>query len=115
MRCCPPFYGMTTDGGRRAPARFTRARERLYRLPPIAGEVAAVTGFPELLDGRVKTLPPRVHAAILARRDKPYHMEQLELHGVKPIDMVVCNLYPFEAVVAKGASHDEIVENIDIG
>ena len=78
-------------------------------------EVSALTGFPELLDGRVKTLHPKVHAAILARRDKPYHIEQLEHHGVKPIDMVVCNLYPFEAAVARRAPHEEVIENIDIG
>ncbi len=78
-------------------------------------EVSAVTGFPELLDGRVKTLHPKIHAALLARRDKPYHMEQLELHKIRPIDMVVCNLYPFDATVARGAPHEEVIENIDIG
>ena len=90
------------------------ARELHAAQIPVT-EVSAVTGFPELLDGRVKTLHPRVHAALLARRDKPYHMEQLEHHGVKPIDMVVVNLYPFEAAVARKASHEEIIENIDIG
>jgi len=78
-------------------------------------EVSAVTGFPELLDGRVKTLHPKVHAALLAQRDKPYHMEQLDRHKIRPIDMVVCNLYPFEAAVARGAPHEEVIENIDIG
>jgi phosphoribosylaminoimidazolecarboxamide formyltransferase/IMP cyclohydrolase len=78
-------------------------------------EVSALTGFPELLDGRVKTLHPKVHAALLARRDKPYHMDQLDLHKIRPIDMVVCNLYPFDATVARGAPHEEVIENIDIG
>ncbi len=90
------------------------ARELHSAQIPVT-EVSALTGFPELLDGRVKTLHPRVHAALLARRDKPYHMEQLEHHGVKPIDMVVVNLYPFEAAVARKATHEDIVENIDIG
>jgi phosphoribosylaminoimidazolecarboxamide formyltransferase/IMP cyclohydrolase len=90
------------------------ARELHASQIPVT-EISAVTGFPELLDGRVKTLHPNVHAAILARREKPYHMEQLETHGVKPIDMVVCNLYPFQAAVARKASHEDIVESIDIG
>lgn len=79
-------------------------------------EVAEVTGFPEMLDGRVKTLHPRIHGGILARRDLPEHMAQLELHGIKPIDMVVVNLYPFEATVARaGCTEQEAVEQIDIG
>ena len=79
-------------------------------------DIAEVTGFPEILDGRVKTLHPRVHAGILAVRDNPEHAATLRGQGITPIDLVVCNLYPFEATVAKaGASHEEIVENIDVG
>src|SRR5437868_3830927 len=77
--------------------------------------VAEVTGFPELLDGRVKTLHPRIHAGILADRRKPEHVRQLEEHGIRPFDLVVVNLYPFRETVASGASPDEIVEQIDIG
>src|SRR5579884_1945197 len=79
-------------------------------------DIAEITGFPEMLDGRVKTLHPRVHGGILAIRDNPQHMNTLQQHGIQPIDMVVCNLYPFEATVAKaGSTHEEIIENIDIG
>src|SRR5437588_3383883 len=79
-------------------------------------DIAEVTGFPEILDGRVKTLHPHIHAAVLAVRDNPQHMETLRQHRIAPIDLVVCNLYPFEATAAKpGAGHAEIVENIDIG
>src|SRR5438477_11078786 len=79
-------------------------------------DISEVTGFPEIMDGRVKTLHPRVHAGILAVRDNPQHMAVLAEHKIGPIDLVVCNLYPFEATVARaGASHEEIVENIDVG
>src|SRR5947209_15559841 len=79
-------------------------------------DVSDVTGFPEMLDGRVKTLHPRVHGGVLAVRDNPAHAAALREHGIEPIDLVVCNLYPFEATVAKpGVGHDEVVENIDIG
>jgi phosphoribosylaminoimidazolecarboxamide formyltransferase/IMP cyclohydrolase len=79
-------------------------------------DISEVTGFPEILDGRVKTLHPRVHAGILAVRDNPQHQATLREHGIGPIDLVVCNLYPFEATVARpGSSHEDIVENIDIG
>jgi len=79
-------------------------------------EVAEVTGFPEMLDGRVKTLHPKVHAGILARRDVPEHMKAIKDMGIEPIDMVVVNLYPFKQTVLKeGATLEEIVENIDIG
>jgi phosphoribosylaminoimidazolecarboxamide formyltransferase / IMP cyclohydrolase len=79
-------------------------------------DISDVTGFPEILDGRVKTLHPRVHAGILAVRDNPQHQATLREQGIAPIDMVVCNLYPFEATVARpGSSHEDIVENIDIG
>jgi phosphoribosylaminoimidazolecarboxamide formyltransferase/IMP cyclohydrolase len=79
-------------------------------------DISEVTGFPEILDGRVKTLHPRIHAAILAVRDNPLHMATLQAQGIAPIDLVVCNLYPFEATRARpGSSHDDIIENIDIG
>lgn len=78
-------------------------------------EVSSYTGFPEILNGRVKTLHPLIHGGILARRDDPKHQEQLRLHRIKPIDLVVVNLYPFRETVAKGATLDEAVEQIDIG
>src|SRR6516164_9476841 len=79
-------------------------------------DVADVTGFPEMLGGRVKTLHPHVHGGILAVRDDPAHADALKKHGIGYIDLVVCNLYPFEATVAKeGVGHDEVIENIDIG
>ena len=81
---------------------------------PVTG-VSQATGFPEILDGRVKTLHPKVHAGILARRDDPKHRAALEEHGVAPIDVVVVNLYPFEEKVAKGCSFEDAVENIDVG
>jgi phosphoribosylaminoimidazolecarboxamide formyltransferase / IMP cyclohydrolase len=79
-------------------------------------DISEVTGFPEILDGRVKTLHPRVHGGLLAVRDNPEHVATLQAQGIAPIDLVVCNLYPFEATVAKpGVSHEEVVENIDVG
>ncbi len=78
-------------------------------------DVAELTGFPEMLDGRVKTLHPKIHGGILALRENPEHLKQIGAHGIVPIDLVVVNLYPFEATVARGASFEEIVENIDIG
>src|ERR1700742_531280 len=78
-------------------------------------EVAELTGFPEMLDGRVKTLHPGVHGGILHIRDNPEHAETVKKHGIEPIDLVVVNLYPFEATVARGGSHEQIIENIDIG
>ena len=77
--------------------------------------VEQVTGFPECLDGRVKTLHPAVHAGILADRRRPEHVQQLEDLGIAPFDLVVVNLYPFTETVASGASPDECVEQIDIG
>ena len=77
--------------------------------------VSTVTGFPEILDGRVKTLHPLVHGGILARRDVESHLAALEKHGIAPVDVVVVNLYPFEDKVAKGASFEVAVENVDIG
>jgi phosphoribosylaminoimidazolecarboxamide formyltransferase/IMP cyclohydrolase len=87
----------------------------------IAGTGAAVrdisdlTGFPEMMDGRVKTLHPKVHGGLLAVRDNPSHKAAMDQHQIDAIDLVVVNLYPFEATVAKGASYDETIENIDIG
>jgi phosphoribosylaminoimidazolecarboxamide formyltransferase/IMP cyclohydrolase len=79
-------------------------------------EVAEVTGFPEMLDGRVKTLHPMVHGGLLARRDVPAHMQALKDHGIATIDLLVVNLYPFEATVAKpGCTLEDAIENIDIG
>ena len=79
-------------------------------------EVADYTGFPEMLDGRVKTLHPKVHGGILARRDFPEHMAKLAEHGIPTIDMVVVNLYPFQATVAQGTcTLEDAIENIDIG
>ncbi len=77
-------------------------------------EVSEHSGFPEILDGRVKTLVPQIHGGILGRRDLPEHRAQMEAHGIAPIDLVVVNLYPFETTVARGAPYDECVENIDI-
>jgi phosphoribosylaminoimidazolecarboxamide formyltransferase / IMP cyclohydrolase len=79
-------------------------------------EVAQVTGFPEILDGRVKTLHPAVHGGLLARRDQPAHMHALEEHGIQPIDVVAVNLYPFrEAAARRDAKPDDVIEQIDIG
>jgi len=78
-------------------------------------EVADYTGFPEIMDGRVKTLQPKIHGGILAVRGDPEHRQAMETHGIGPIDLVAINLYPFEDTVAGGAGWDECVENIDIG
>ncbi len=78
-------------------------------------DVSKHTGFPEMMDGRVKTLHPLVHGGILALRDSPEHRSAMEAHGIKPIDLVVVNLYPFESTVAKGAGFAECIETIDIG
>ena len=79
-------------------------------------EVADHTGFPEMLDGRVKTLHPKVHGGLLARRDFPEHMAALKTHDIATIDLLVVNLYPFEATVAKpGCTLEDAIENIDIG
>src|SRR3954471_2998403 len=79
-------------------------------------DISELTGFPEILDGRVKTLHPAIYAGLLARRDKPEHMKTLAEHNLPEIDLVVCNLYPFEQTVAKpGVTEAEAIENIDIG
>jgi phosphoribosylaminoimidazolecarboxamide formyltransferase/IMP cyclohydrolase len=77
--------------------------------------VEEVTGFPEMLGGRVKTLHPKIHGGILADRRKPEHEEELRTHGIEPFDLVVVNLYPFRETVASGAGLDDVIENIDIG
>jgi phosphoribosylaminoimidazolecarboxamide formyltransferase/IMP cyclohydrolase len=78
-------------------------------------DVSDLTGFPEMMDGRVKTLHPKVHGGLLAIRDDAAHAASMRDHGIAPIDLLVVNLYPFEATVAKGAGYDDCVENIDIG
>ena len=78
-------------------------------------DVSDHTGFPEILDGRVKTLVPQIHGGILGRRDDPAHVAQMAEHKIAPIDLVVSNLYPFEATLASGASDEDCIENIDIG
>ncbi len=96
---------IATDGTRRA----------LAEAGIEATAVSDVTGFPEMLDGRVKTLHPAIHAGILARRDVPEHMAKLTEHGFTPIDIVVISLYPFVETVARGADAATTIENIDIG
>ena len=88
---------------------------KLRELGHEVRDVSDLTGFPEMMDGRVKTLHPKVHGGLLGVRDNPEHAAAMERHGIEPIDLVVVNLYPFEATVARGASRDEIIENIDIG
>lgn len=79
-------------------------------------EVSEYTGFPEMLDGRVKTLHPKVHAGVLARRDLPEHIKTLHDHKIPAIDLVVVNLYPFEQAIAQeGCTLEHAIENIDIG
>ena len=78
-------------------------------------DVADVTGFPEMMDGRVKTLHPNVHGGLLALRDDDEHLVAMAAHGIEPIDLLISNLYPFEATVARGGSAADCIENIDIG
>src|SRR3954452_14961909 len=91
-------------------ARYLRETCRL----PVT-DVADVTGFPEMMDGRIKTLHPKIHGGLLAVRDNPDHVAAMEAHGIGAIDLVVVNLYPFLQTVMKGAERPEIIENIDIG
>ena len=81
----------------------------------VVRDISDLTGFPEMMDGRVKTLHPKVHGGLLAVRDNAEHLASMAEHAIGAIDLVVVNLYPFAATVAKGASRDEIIENIDIG
>src|SRR5919198_5829101 len=78
-------------------------------------DVAELTGFPEMMDGRVKTLHPKVHGGLLAIRSDQSHVAAMETHGIRPIDLAVVSLYPFEDTVARGAGYADCVENIDIG
>ena len=78
-------------------------------------DVSDLTGFPEMMDGRVKTLHPAVHGGLLFRRDNPDHVSAAAAHGIEPIDLIWINLYPFEDTVRRGGSHEECIENIDIG
>src|SRR3954453_21146417 len=78
-------------------------------------DVSELTGFPEMMDGRGKTLHPKVHGGLLAIRGNAEHAKSMKDHGIAPIDLLVVNLYPFEAAVAKGAGFEECIENIDIG
>jgi len=78
-------------------------------------DVSEITEFPEMMDGRVKTLHPRVHGGLLALRDNDEHVAAMKDHGIGGIDLLVVNLYPFEAALARGADYDEMIENIDIG
>ncbi|MEM8826334.1 MAG: bifunctional phosphoribosylaminoimidazolecarboxamide formyltransferase/IMP cyclohydrolase, partial [Pseudomonadota bacterium] len=78
-------------------------------------DIDDLTGFPEMMDGRVKTLHPKVHGGLLAVRDNDEHRAAMAAHDIAPIDLVVVNLYPFAETVARGADRDEIIENIDIG
>src|SRR6202521_1609811 len=78
-------------------------------------DISELTGFPEMMDGRVKTLHPKVHGGILAIRDDRAHSASMREHAIAPIDLLVVNLYPFEATVEKGADFEECIENIDIG
>src|SRR6185295_1097428 len=92
----------------------TAAALRAGKVPVL--EVEKVTGFPELLDGRVKTLHPAIHAALLARRQLPEHVAALTKHGIIRIDLVAVNLYPFQATIAQeGAYLEDALENIDVG
>src|SRR5437016_11197804 len=79
-------------------------------------DVSDVTGFPEMMDGRIKTLHPKIHGALLGLRDNPAHVAAMREHGIEPIDMVVVNLYPFEQTIAReGVGLEEAIEQIDIG
>src|ERR1700712_4476062 len=78
-------------------------------------DISEVTGFPEMMDGRVKTLHPKVHGGLLSLRDKKDHADAMTAHGIEGIDLLVSNLYPFEATVAKGAAFADTIEQIDMG
>src|ERR1700761_5490162 len=94
----------------------TGGTAKALRDAGLAGaDVSEITHFPEMMDGRVKTLHPNVHGGLLALRDKPDHTASMKEHGIEGIDLLVCNLYPFEATVARGADFETTIENIDIG
>src|SRR6478736_4078654 len=97
---------MVSTGGTAAKLRESGAQPR---------DISDLTGFPEMMDGRVKTLHPKVHGGLLGVRDNPEHAAAMQEHGIAPIDLVVVNLYPFLNTVTSGADRDTIIENIDIG
>ena len=99
----------SSSSPRAAPPR----RSRRPGLP--VKDVSELTGFPEMMDGRVKTLHPKVHGGLLAIRDNKEHADAMKAHGIAPIDLLVVNLYPFEETVDKGAGFEDCIENIDIG
>src|SRR3569832_1524329 len=88
---------------------------KLRESGAVVRDISDLTGFPEMMDGRVKTLHPKVHGGLLGVRDNPEHAAAMEQHGIAPIDLVVVNLYPFLNTVLGGADRDTIIENIDIG
>jgi len=88
---------------------------KLRALGATVRDISDLTGFPEMMDGRVKTLHPKVHGGLLAKRDNPEHAAAMEAHGIALIDLVVVNLYPFLSTVMSGADRDTVIENIDIG
>jgi len=88
---------------------------RIHELGHEVREISEITGFPEMMDGRVKTLHPNVHGGLLGVRGNAGHEAAMAEHGITPIDLVVVNLYPFQQTVARGAERDEVIENIDIG
>src|SRR5438270_6892450 len=88
---------------------------KLRALGASVRDISDLTGFPEMMDGRVKTLHPKVHGGLLGVRDNPEHAAAMEAHGIAPIDLVVVNLYPFLSTVMSGADRDAVIENIDIG
>src|SRR5215208_2173670 len=89
---------------------------KLRELGATVRDIADLTGFPEMMDGRVKTLRPKVHGGLLAKRDDPEHVRAMEEHGIGAIDLVAVNLYPFRETAARaGVTPDEVIENIDIG
>ncbi len=99
-------------------SRSSRPAARLpnfAKLAPMCAKLASSPAFPEMMDGRVKTLHPKVHGGLLGVRDNPDHAAAMEEHGIAPIDLVVVNLYPFLDTVMSGADRDTIIENIDIG
>src|SRR5213075_441484 len=91
----------------------TAAKLRDFGASP--RDISELTGFPEMMDGRVKTLHPKVHGGLLGVRDNPEHAAAMEQHDIAPIDLVVVNLYPFLNTVMTGADRDTVIENIDIG
>src|SRR3954462_1675873 len=88
---------------------------KLRELGAEVRDISDLTGFPEMMDGRVKTLHPKVHGGLLGVRDNPDHRAAMEEHGIAPIDLVIVNLYPFLETVSSGAERETIIENIDIG